>query len=301
LPRHVIHVGFPKCGSTALQGWFAAHPDIAFAYDRLMGCDSAVAFARQTALAELEPEVVVTSCEDFAIPLSDFRPPVDITVQRERVCTRLNALLPDALVLIVTRAYGSMLTSTYAHYVRKGGTLSRPELFRLGEAGAPERGVEDYYDYDAVVSLYERAFGPERVLVMPYELLRDDAGEFVRQLEERLGVASSGGLPPRVNVAISLAELTWYPRFSRLVYRAAAPLGRYRYRVVERYVAVLDRLALRKVAEALARATPPLLNRPPPKISAEVLDRCHPRARRLVARPAYIPYRAEYGAASSIS
>jgi hypothetical protein len=265
-----------------------------------MGYDSAVAFARQTALAEpeLETEVVVTSCEDLAMPLSDFRPAVDVAVQRERVCLRLRALFPDALVLIVTRGFSGVLASTYAHYVRKGGTLGRSELFRPSEPGEPAPGVEDYFDYDAAVSLYERVFGPENVLVMPYELLRDDPAEFVRQMEDRFGIRSSSAVPPRANVTISPAELTWYPRFTRLVYRASAPLGRYRQRVIERYLAVLDRLALRRLAEALARATPPFINRPPSDLPAETLDRCQPRASRLVTRPAYAPYPAEYLAPS---
>ena len=294
MPRHILHVRFPKCGSTALQFWFEAHPDIVFAHNRLTGYRSTVDFARKTALAESEPEVVVTSCEDFVIPLSDFRPGVEIAVQRERVCLRLRELYPDADVLIVTRGYHGVLTSTYAYYVRKGGTLGRSELLRLSELGHSDDDVEDAFDYDAVVSLYERVFGPERVMVMPYELLRDDPGAFVCQLEERFGVRSSGGLPERVNVAISPAEITWYPRFSRVVDRGSKVLGRYRKLVIEQYRVALDKGAMRGLAQALARATPPSLNRAPPKITSETLDRYYPRAAQLVARPAYAPYRSEY-------
>jgi len=301
MPRHILHVGFPKCGSTALQFWFEAHPDIVFAHNRLTGYRSTVDFARKTALAESEPEVVVTSCEDFVIPLSDFRPGVEIAVQRERVCLRLRELYPDADVLIVTRGYHGVLTSTYAYYVRKGGTLGRSELLRLSELGHSDDDVEDAFDYDAVVSLYERVFGPERVLVMPYELLRDDPGEFVRQLEERFGVGNSGRIPERLRVSISPAELTWYPRLSRFVHRASAPLGRHRNRVVEMYRVLLKRRKLRRLAQALARVTPPSMNLPPPKISSEMLDRFYPRAAQLVARPAYAPYRSEYVDGTSIS
>jgi hypothetical protein len=306
MPRHILHVGFPKCGSTALQGWFAAHPDVAFAHSRLTGYYSTVDFARRTALGESEPEVIVTSHEDFVVPLaqipvSEYRPPADISVQRERVCLRLRDLHPDADVLIVTRGYHGVLTSTYADYVGRGGTLGRSELLGLRGAGQSENDVEATFDYDAVVSLYERVFGPERVLVMPYELLRDDPGEFVRQLEERFGVGNSGRIPERLRVSISPAELTWYPRLSRFVHRASAPLGRHRNRVVEMYRVLLKRRKLRRLAQALARVTPPSMNLPPPKISSEMLDRFYPRAAQLVARPAYAPYRSEYVDGTSIS
>lgn len=301
MPRHLIHVGFPKCASTALQGWFDAHPSICFAYDRLVGYESGVAFARQTAVAGSKQDVVVTSCEDFVIPLSDFRPSVDIAEQRRRVCVRLRALFPDALVLIVTRGFRGLLASSYAHYVRNGGTLGRSQLFRLNDEQHIQYGVEDYFDYDAAVSLYEHVFGAERVLVMPYELLRNDAQAFAGELEDRLGIRRSGRCPARLNVAVSPAELCWYPRLTRLANRVAAPLGRYEQRMVDRYLGELDRLAFRRTAEALSRMTPSGMNRPPPELPSEVLDRCYPRARRLVARPAYAPYRAEYVTIASSS
>jgi hypothetical protein len=301
MPRHLIHVGFPKCASTALQGWFDAHPGIAFAYDRLAGYESAVGFARRTAVTGSERDVVVTSCEDFVIPLSDFRPSVDVVEQRRRVCVRLRALFPDAVVLIVTRGFRGLLASTYAHYVRNGGTLGRSQLFGHNDEHDIEYGVEDYFDYDAVITLYERVFGPERVLVMPYELLRDDARAFAGELEDRLDIPRSGRCPARLNIAVSPAELNWYPRFTRLAYRAGAPLGRYGQRIVDRYLGALDRLAFRRVAEALARVTPAFMNRSQPDLPSEVLDRCYPRARRLVARSAYAPYRAEYVAMASRS
>lgn len=299
MPRHLIHVGFPKCASTSLQGWFDAHPSITFAYDRLAGYDSAVAFARQIALAQSTEEVIVTSSEYLVVPTSDFRASVDVAEQRRRVCMRLRAMFPDALVLIVTRGYHGVLASSYAQYVRKGGTLGRSQLFGPNEEEDSGLGVEDYFDYDATVSLYERVFGPEQVLVMPYELLRDDAREFTGKLEDRLGIRRSGRCPARRNVAVSPAELTWYPRVSRLVNRASAPLGQRQHRVIGRYLGALDRLAIRRVAQALARATPSFMNQPQPELPSEVLDRCYARACRLVARPAYAPYRAEYVAMAS--
>jgi hypothetical protein len=299
MPRHILHVGFPKCGSTAMQNWFEAHPDIVFAHSRLTGYYSTADFARRTEITKPEPEVIVTSCENWVIP--NFRPTVDIAVLRERLCVRLHDLYPEALVLIVTRGYHDVLRSMYAGYVGRGGTLGRSELLRPKELGHSDHDIEDAFDYDAVVALYERVFGPERVLVMPYELFRDDPGEFLRQLEEAFGIGSYGRIPERVNVAISPAEITWYPRFSRVVDRGSKILGQRRSRFVERYHGLLEHGAFRRLARALARVTPPSVNLPPPDITSETLERLYPRAAQLVARPAYAHYRSEYVDAISIS
>jgi hypothetical protein len=64
---HLIHVGFPKTGSTYLQHWFANHPQIEFRTGQLAGCDSVHDLVEQ--ISSPRPRGVrVTSCQNFSMP-----------------------------------------------------------------------------------------------------------------------------------------------------------------------------------------------------------------------------------------
>jgi hypothetical protein len=293
MPHHVIHVGFRKCASTALQAWFAAHPDIAYLPEQFGGYRGTMDLLAGAWAEGAIPDVLVTSCEDFTEPPTPGESSAaDLAAAREWVCNRLRTLFRPATVLIVTRSHDSVLPSWYAQYIRGGGPQSLRALDRRRRRGlgAP---AQDVYDYDGVIALYERAFGADHVCVMPYELLRDDPARFISQLEDVLGVPHRQLTPPHVYPSISPTELNWYRRWS-FVASLAGFCGPYGRRVLHRYQRALARGTLRPLATALARFTPAALNPPPPIESPEVLERCRARAAALVTRPGYAPYRDEY-------
>lgn len=295
MPRHLIHIGFPKTGSTALQSWFAHHPELVYAPTGLAGHRDGDDLAERAASGgELEPWCV-TSAERLSVPRSsqrdaDVDAPGDVPLaeRRRRACGLLRALFGDATILIVTRGFEGVLASAYSQHVRVGGTMSPRELLD------PSHQTEDYFDYDATIALYGDAFGDERLIVLPYELLRDDPGAFVAALERRLGVTTSGRLPPRLYLSLSAAELYWYPRLTRVVAKAAAPFGRRGERLLAFYRARIGGPDLGRGISLLARVAGGRQVEPSTLVPAEVLDRCRGRAAVLCGLPHYAPYAAEY-------
>ena len=192
----------------------------------------------------------------------------------------LAELFPGARVLMLTRGYRSMVVSSYSQYVRTGGE----EDFR-GFCAQILRSDNPWH-YDRVAGLYESAFGAANVIVMPYELLRDDAGAFTRTLAGRLGIDDCAAAPERVNAGLSAEELAWYPRLSRAAGRLPGALRRLYARG-----AFANRLRLPiRALHRLRPATPVSADAIPP----ELLDALRPGAERLRTHPLYAPYAADY-------
>ena len=283
--------------------WFQAHPSFIAKHNGLAGYSGAEELARDVALRRHAPWYV-TSSEHLVVPRARDDDPdssasiVPIADRRQLACEILRGLFGDATILIVTRGFRDALVSDYAHYVRRGGQMSLPGRYAgSGTATDAGVGVDDYLDYDAAIADFEHAFGPERVIVLPYELLRDDPREFVATLEDRLGIPRSTEFLPWVNTKLTDAELRWYPRFSRVVSRVCRLLGGRGGRVEASYRRQIGGPRLRRYISSLSRLIP----EHPPDLSAQVpealLARCQSRATKLVVRAEYARYRERYGGA----
>jgi len=233
-PRHLIHVGYPKAGSKFLQAWFESHPQVRYAPGGIAGFGSVLDMSRLSAHSY---RGVVTSCEDLSSPSSGEggysfedagKPggfPTRIREAQAEVCAALKATFPNALILIVTRGFREMAVSGYSQYVRAGGILHLAEMCRyfterLGGDAANQ------FDFDYLVRLYTDAFGADNVVVLPYELLRDDRDRFLGVIEERLGLDHFEIELGRMNPSLTAEELYWYPVISRTVLAVVSRLGR---------------------------------------------------------------------------
>jgi hypothetical protein len=49
MSRHLVHIGYPKAGSTYLQRWFASHPQLAYREGGIAGFPNVYALARDGA------------------------------------------------------------------------------------------------------------------------------------------------------------------------------------------------------------------------------------------------------------
>ena len=302
MTRHLIHVGYPKAGSTFLQEWFERHPELRYAPAGLGGFQDVYALSQVSGRSY---RYYVTSFEGLSSPYTDsgglsFEEggkrgglPDRIKDAQAEVCGVLKALYPGSRVLIVTRGFRDIALSGYSRYVSAGGVLHLVEMCRyfadrLGE------DVHDQYDFDYLVRLYAGAFGRENVIVLPYELLRDDQPRFVRVLEERLELEHVEIDPGRVNASLSPEELYWYPVISRAVLGAASRLGsRGREKVFAWYVRRTEGNRLRSLVGLLARL------RPGRRVTRadfpeELLGQCRGKASLLREDPLYAPYAAEY-------
>ncbi|HEX5183059.1 MAG TPA: sulfotransferase [Allosphingosinicella sp.] len=291
-PVHLIHIGWAKAGSTFLQNWFAAHPQIAFSHHGIAGFDGTFDLIRHAGLPG-DARCRVTSAEALSTPhpfagVRDFDLHAlahhDAHAAQARGCRLLRQLFPSARILIVTRGARSLLLSGYSQYVRTGGDLSFAGFLEMAACA-------HWWDYDRVIRLYEQAFGTENVLVLPYERLRDDPESFCRPIEAHLRIPPGTVPHARANRSVSGAALAWYPRLNRLLGRLPRRglVRRLYWRAI-----VGDRLA---GLAALLQRVHPLKVPGPADIPDDFLRTLARQCESLRNRPSHAPYLREYGLA----
>ncbi len=291
---HLIHIGYPKAGSTFLQVWFAAHPQIAYAEGGIAGYRDVWSIAAEAVEPNPDHRLRATSAEALSTPTEwagggghwHGSQPTLAADSVERASAHLGALFPTASVLIVTRGFRSAIASTYSQLVREG--LSLPFNRDTVALAVAERGA--MWDYDGIIAAYTSRF--ERVLVLPYEMLRDDPDGFTRGLEVELGLDHAELPLARVNEALSPLELAWYPRLSGVLMDLPLP-GRWRQRALNRWTNVTRRNGLARGIRLLQKVRPVQPWRDD-ALTDDLLDTLRGRSESLRANPLYAPYRDDY-------
>lgn len=285
---HLIHIGYAKAGSTFLQDWFAAHPQIAYIHGGIAGFGSVYSLAAEAAAEQPGYLWRVTSCEGFTSPSPDAgkrnidlsRPGEGTVAERQaRACALLAETFPGAHVLIVTRGVRSMILSSYSQYVRVGCSDDLETLVR--------QGGESPWHYDELIERYRARFG-DRVIVLPYELLARDPMGFRAELERRLGLVPFDFEDRVVNRSLSSIELRWYPRLARLAQRLP-----FRRRMSRLYVDLVFENRLAPLIALLNR----LWSAKPVDgaiITDDVLEKMRGLADGLAADPIYAPFARDY-------
>ena len=288
MTRHLIHIGYAKAGSTFLQHWFAAHPQIAYVDGGIAGIGSVYSLAAEAAAEQPGYLWRVTSYEGFTSPSPDagkrnidLAQPGEGTVadRQARACALLAETFPGSHVLMITRGVRSMILSSYSQYVRVGGTDDLETLVR--------QGGESPWHYDELVEMYRARFG-DRVIVLPYELLARDPMGFRTELEQRLGLVPFDFEDRVVNRSLSPIELRWYPRLARLVQRLP-----FRRRMSRLYVDLVFENRLAPLIALLNR----LWSAKPVDgaiITDDVLEEMRCLADGLAADPVYTPFARDY-------
>lgn len=295
---HLIHIGYPKTGSNFLRRWFAAHPEFSYRDGGIGGFAGVLDIARQGEAAPAHPAFRVTSSEGLATPHADIgADPSDPDRGHRRatpaaqaaVCATLAAIFPNAHILIVTRGFRSMILSAYSQYVRTGGEAALDRFIAPKEGDLAAR--EDVWSYGQLVGLYRAAFA-DRVITLPYELLRDDPARFIREIEGRLGIDPHDFLPERRNASLTPVELAWYPRLTRRV--RALPVGRRLRRRIERaYLRLALANRLRRPI-AICQRVRPLRPVTGELLSEEAVGAWRGLAEPFRGDPLYAPYAGDY-------
>jgi Sulfotransferase family len=201
-PSPVIHIGFPKTGTTALQrGFFPRLEPFVYLNSRLREHDmrlrpllNQLREVGDDEYPEAELSEFLTNAAGggpFLISDEELSWPrrgsIDLAT---RTATRLHGLAPDARILICVRHQGSMIRSLYSLYVQKGGSETFARYLDRHQA------ILENLRYDRVVELYGAVFGGDRVKVMPYESLLTDPegflGELARFLSAEVRVDQAG-------------------------------------------------------------------------------------------------------------
>jgi hypothetical protein len=111
----------------------------------------------------------------------------------KEVAERLHATFPNARILIGIREQRSSLVSHYRQFLGQGESATI-ENFIGGAAQVPGFAPIcrlDHFEYDMLVNHYRRLFGPDKVLVLPLELLRENMREYVDAIRGFVGIDGS--------------------------------------------------------------------------------------------------------------
>jgi hypothetical protein len=242
MSQTLLHIGFAKSGSTYLQQWFEKHPAMYFQPKHIAGgFYHGWELAKYAQNAGHAPENYVISCDDISIWKGDVQlgpndfsarqgdshilglrgtAPYDYRSYQNMICEMLYGIYPTAKILIVTRGYTTIFKSIYAQYIGMSGT------FTFAEMTAANPGMfTTLLDYTFVIELYRKKFGHNNVIVLPYELLRDDLPRFLSLIEQQLNITEKFESDrDKVNAAMDDKILYVYRYVSRLVYGLLKPL-----------------------------------------------------------------------------
>jgi len=190
----LIHIGYHKTGTTFLQKNFFSLKDIGF--------DSHDYFFRE----KIKELLVLPGPFDYSLSRAKdyFYPIIDRSIENgfipvishERLsgalhcggydkvilAHRLAELFPEAKILMCIREQTSIIYSSWAQFIIKGGTQG------LREYISPPRQVAfpcfklEHFDYHKMMQLYSSLFRREQILVLPYEDLVKDNNHFLSQI-----------------------------------------------------------------------------------------------------------------------
>jgi hypothetical protein len=100
---------------------------------------------------------------------------------------RIKNIFPEAKILIVVREQKSFVFSSYFEYLTQGGKLSLNEYLNKKVLIGKPYFSHTHIKYLPLIKEYRKLFGPENVLVLPYEMFRDTPLEFIERLGNFVG------------------------------------------------------------------------------------------------------------------
>jgi hypothetical protein len=170
---------------------------------------------------------------------------------------RLHAAFPRARILITIREQRAMALSMLREYAKQGSTAPPVDVIGTGHEDPAFRPLlrPDFLRLERAVGFCRDTFGPDRVLVLPQEMLRSDPGNYFDRLGRFLDLPL---VPPKTaggdNVGRGLATAAFNRGLNRLVRRS--PLRReagLAWRAKDRAVRLFDR-AVPQVLDARIEA-----------------------------------------------
>lgn len=115
----------------------------------------------------------------------------------KEIAERLKACFPNGKVLIVIREQKDMILSTYIQYIRAGGACTIHDYLepsKRNQAIIPLFNY-DYFNYYRLVNFYQKLFNKDSVLVLPFELFKNNPKIFAEKISSFASVQGIDELP----------------------------------------------------------------------------------------------------------
>lgn len=113
----------------------------------------------------------------------------------EQICLRLAQVFDSPKIFMVIREQKSLILSSYFQYLNAGGTLALKDYIDLSDGGGPPKFNKRVFLFHHLISKYQEVFGKDSILVLPYEMFRDEPDLFLERLASFSGACIPDKLP----------------------------------------------------------------------------------------------------------
>ncbi|MCP4975398.1 MAG: hypothetical protein GY931_04490 [Maribacter sp.] len=99
-----------------------------------------------------------------------------------KICSMLKNTFPNAKVLIVIREQKSFILSNYFQYLSIGGTNDLHKYLNAKYDGKRPGYSPNHINFLNIIQEYRGKFGPDNILVLPYEIFLQNPSKFISML-----------------------------------------------------------------------------------------------------------------------
>lgn len=238
MSKILLHVGFPKAGSSFLGHWFLKNPNFLYKDFAICGINNTPELMDLAINTEgVNDKIHVLRDMRFSAPnSSDCRQIDNIESAQRRVALMLHSLFPGSKILIITRGFVSSTRANYSQYIKEGGILKFDEYF---EKHKESKWLP--FNYNFLIELYSKLFGQENMLILPFELLKKDPSEFINQIETFLNIKHFPYEPEIQNQSLTGSKMALIRKINVFVFNCLFLTGPLQEKIYKRYVKMLDR------------------------------------------------------------
>ncbi|MEM6641971.1 MAG: sulfotransferase domain-containing protein [Bacteroidota bacterium] len=190
----LIHIGFPKTGTTYLQSSIFPHLGVNYVDFRTSAAIlNKLVYADPLDYNEVE---IIEQLRDISKGVRTLFSFENLAGSPFYYKGLNRGLIPRSLkslgfskVIITIRNQQTAIESYYRQYVVQGGTLNFLEFLDLKDKRPWQSKFFNinYLKYDLILQKYVEVFGPENVLVLSQEMLRESRAAYVNKLCSFLG------------------------------------------------------------------------------------------------------------------
>jgi hypothetical protein len=140
---------------------------------------------------------------------------------------RCHDLFGQTKVILVLRHPVEYINSMYQQYVVQGGAFTMQTL--LQDRTIPGADIAHKLDFQVLIDIQHRIWSPENVLVLPFELMRNDRYDFLSRIWEFLGVNEPEKLNANAHIRESVSGVALNTQ--RILNAAGIPMQQTRGRI----------------------------------------------------------------------